>query len=594
MDRQRIKKYLLALVMGAAAACILLCGCGSMDSCVSGCSVLRSIWTPELTVDESRNMPVIEGSLSAEEVTLQLESFYTPIATTVQIANSADGAEKMFELEHELVAVENSYYLHSHISCAAGGQIDLPRIYIPYAGETAIPQWSFPSELGSDAHYTAAWMELTANGVDVSTADSGREMAMTELLEIYIDYYREMSGMQIDISRFAQSVEYDTLLREAMVLGLCDDEYTYGEAVNHTYLLNTSCDLLAAMYNDVCGNGSAGFTEIELLECIRTFLTADILWGTEWDEDARQLIRLIDDRIDKKSQSGLAELSRLEIASVLVEIGELMYGSTDADYENWFAADTDDHNVAKAWYRGYMNDFFLGGYFAPAYAPGHNSLPELVDSFIFQSACNTDIDLWDKTLTYRDVICGLSAVDICVRRAGLSESEYVVVNNSRDYDWYYTQHGTGWYSGVNCMPTITMMATKWYDEDTDVTIREMRERYLPEYTGGWYTWQVAECLTENGVPNQVVDVSEDMIPYLDQGKIILSQMSEAADDESGHCFVIYGYIKRGDTVKFLVHDPDVYDGIDSYGRRPGDSMILDSRYCKWIIDRIAFSYVVVG
>jgi len=197
-------------------------------------------------------------------------------------------------------------------------------------------------------------------------------------------------------------------------------------------------------------------------------------------------------------------------------------------------------------------------------------------------------------ITYRDAMCMLSVVDMCVREKGICEEEPTIVVNDRDYEWYYTQHGTGWYSYLNCMPTITMMATKWYYPDTTVTIEEMRGRYLPEYEGGWYTWQVVECLEKNGVPCKFVDVAEDKLKYLDDGNIILSQMSEAAADASGHCFVIYGYWKRGDSLKYFVHDPDVYDGIDSYGRRPGYAMVMDSRYCKWIIDRIAFDYVAVG
>ncbi len=593
MKIQKIKKLLLAALLAVIASCLLMSGCDSMDSCVSGCAVMRSIWSPQLVVDDSTAaVPVIEGSLSAEEVSAQLETYFNPIIESINTANQAD---EMFSLEHELVTVDTSNYLHSAIVCSAGGEILLPRIYIPYAGETWLPQWSVPSQTKT-AQDIAAWMELTANGVEIDISRYDEVLSMPGLLEIYIDYYRSLSKMDVDISRFADSVDYDILLKEAMVLGLCDGNYEYDQqTVYDSSLLEITCELLSAVYSDACGSGSSGFTRSDLLEDIGTFLDMEVLRDEKFSKDSALLARLVDDELDKAYQSGVSDLTRVEIASVIVKLGELMYGRIEPyDSYSGMISDTEDPNAIKALYKGYLSTMLNCGQFCGGYAPGRSELPELVYNFIFQSAVDTDVDMWQGEIKYSDVLRALSAVDICVRREGLAESEYVEVNNSRSYDWYYTQHGTGWYSSVNCMPTITMMATKWYDEDTEVTIKEMRERYLPEYSGGWYTWQVAECLTQNGVPNEMIEVEEEMLPYLDEGKIILSQMSEAADDESGHCFVIYGYRRLGDTIKFLVHDPDVYDGIDSYGQRPGRAMVLDSRYCKWIIDRIAFAYVVVG
>lgn len=594
MNTQKTKKRLLALLLPMVFALLLLVGCGSMDSCISGCSVMRSIWSPELVLSEdgAASVPAIEGTLSAEEVSAQLETFYSPIIESIDTANKT---EDLFSLEHELVAVDSSNYLHSRIVCSVGGDIDLPRVYIPYAGETQLPEWSVPEQM-TDPQDVAAWMELTANDIGIDIARCDEKLTMTALLEMYIGYYRAISGVEMDTSRFADSVNYDYLLKEAMVLGLCGDEYTYAsETVCMGDILNATCELLSAMYSDACGSGSVGFTRTDLLEDLRTFLAAGVMRDSEWNKDSSLLVKLINDKLKDAASSGVSELSRIEIASILVELGELMYGRIE-DYGGYgdFISDTQDPNAVKALYEGYMSTMLTGGQFCGGYAPGRCDLPELLNSFILGCAYNADMNVWEGSVTYWDALRALSAVDICVRREGLSDTEYIEVNNSRDYDWYYTQHGTGWYSSVNCMPTITMMATKWYDEDTDVTINEMRQRYLPDYSGGWYTWQVAECLTENGVPNEMVEVEEDLLPYLDEGKIILSQMSEAADDESGHCFVIYGYRRRGDTIKFLVHDPDVYDGIDSYGQRPGKAMVLDSRYCRWIIDRIAFAYVVVG
>ncbi len=591
----RAKKWLLSVLLCCAAGCLLMMGCGSCDSCISGCSVLRSIWTPQLSLsgDETVPMPEISGSIGAEEITVQLREHYAPIAESVVLANeTAD----LFTLAHELVFAVDSYYLHSAIMCSSGGQINLPRIYIPYAGETEIPEWSVPEQLDGTVQI-AAWMELAANGVNYDLSEIEDELTVTEVLRIYVDYYREVSGLDIDISRFAETVDYDQLCREAMVLGLIEGEYSYeSEMLDPVTLLTMSTNLLSAMYNDACGKGSTGFTDGEMLGALNTFISFAPLNDEQWKSDASLFLRLLDDLLEECSgQTNPPEHTRMSAAASLVKLYEMMYGTielSDGDY-SW-VCDTDDESCVKAARKGFINNFPSGYQFAPDYVPGRYQMPGYIDGFLFQCLVEKVNDIWDYTVTGGDVMQMLAAVDICVRNAGITGYEPRVVVNSRDYDWYYTQHGTGWYSSINCMPTIAMMATKWYDQSTTVTIEEMRERYLPDNPGGWYTWQVAETLTENGVPNELVDVSEDMLPYLNDGRIILTQMTEAADGESGHCFVIYGYWKLGDTIKYFVHDPDVYDGTDEFGQRPGRAMVLDGRYCDWIIDRIAFSYIVVG
>ena len=597
MTDTKCKRILLACLLTLLAACLLLAGC-SGDSCISGCALLRSIWTPELSVTENGKTPVpyITGTLSAEEVSAQLSEYYAPVVAVVNTAN--EGAD-LFMLEHELVSVEESYYLHSSIVCSVGGRVELPRIYIPYAGETVLPEWSLPEGI-EGAKLTAAWLELTANRVSVDLSGLNESVAVPELLETYIEYYRTLSKWEIDTSRFAESIDYDTLCREAMVLNLCAGEFEYSDEdpVDSLKLMEVSTELLSALINDACGQGSAGFSEIDLLETIDVFSSMGVIDAEKWAADSELIGMLIEQRLEELSaQQPSQEITRREIAFSLVNLHEIMYGTIHVD-DSWYAdSDDDDPACIKASYEGLMYNFPAHRIFAPGFSPGRGLLPVFVNDFLYSCVTERCENIYEEQITRSDVILALSAVDTCVRLTGLSKADPVEVNNSRDYDWYYTQHGTGWFSSVNCMPTITMMATKWYDKDTTVTIEEMRMRYYPEYSDGWYTWQVAECLTENGVPNKVNENhndSSEKLSVLNDGRLILTQMSEAPDDESGHCFVIYGYWKLGDTVKYYIHDPDVYDGIDEFGQRPGRAMVLDSRYCEWIIDRIAFGYISVG
>ena len=599
MKKERVRGRWARLAAGAVCVlvCVLACACSGCDSLVQGCDVLQEWYCPQLTVSgsDAAPVPVITHSPSAEENSALLAEFYAPVA---QLVTTANEGRDIFSLEHKLTERDGSYYLSSAILCAPGGSVTLPEIYIPYFGEAVMPEYSIPDIL-TDPELTAAWLELTANGLLVATEDSAGLLSYAELTEMYVNYYLDVSGLDIDLSRFADTVDYDTTLRQAMVLGLCEYPGVYGNEHAMDYdLLDLSAGLLSAVYSDVCGIGSAGFTEAQLLECVRLFLELDAHSDEEWESSRSLLVRLCDERLAQCAADATL-LTRGEAARVFIEIYEMMYGKvTLGTHARSWLEDTEDESCIKASWLGIMGDFPSVFLFAPDYTPGIYQLPEFASSFVnacrSQSLSLSDGDYTSTEVSRRDALVALSAIDIAMRTAGVCSEAPTVVVNDRDYEWYYTQHGTGKYSSLNCMPTIAMMATKWYDEATTVTIEEMRGRYLPEYTGGWFSWQVVECLEENGVPNNTAELTEDKLAYLDDGCIILTQMTEAADDASGHCFVIYGYWKRGDTIKYYVHDSDVYDGIDDYGRRPGYAMTLDGRYCDWIIDRIAIYYIVAG
>ncbi len=588
-----VKKGRLALLLGGLLLCLLLCSCAGCDGCVRGCGAIQSWYRPEL-VNEA--VPEITHSPSAEEVNVQLRGYYEPIAALVEEANRS---RDIFSLEHELTERDGGWYLQSSIVCRPEGAVELPEMYIPYFGPAVMPENILP-EL-SDSDLAAVWLELTANGIECDLSRMEEELSPKDFLSIYIDYYTQVSGLEVDISRFDESVDYDEVLKQAMVLGLIEYYGFYEAEHADTYdLMTAASGLLSAMYYDACGCGTEGFTRSELLELICDFAGMDIYSEPEWKSSAKLIGRLCREMLADSAADAGGELMRQQTAQILVQLYEGMYGQIYVDdfYYNDWMLDTSDEYCIKASWQDIMSDFPKQYLFSEFYTPGRRELPGFVKRFITscRDACLKAAGEYSEIerITYRDAMTALSVVDINVRKQGLCAEEPVVVSNSRDYDWYYTQHGTGEYSYLNCMPTIAMMGTKWYDANTTVTIREMRQRYLPEYDGGWYTWQVAECLDENGVPNELVDITEDKLAWLDEGKIILTQMSEAASDASGHCFIIYGYWKRGDSIKYFVHDPDVYDGTDDYGRRPGYAMVLDGRYCDWIIERIAFSYIVVG
>lgn len=601
MTGQRKGIRLLAAAVSILLVCCLLCSCSALEGCVEGCALLESIYAPQLSLTDADGcrLPVIKNSLNAQEVSDRLREHFEPLAELVRSANTE---EPVLTLTYELKEEGDGYVLSSSIACLKGGAIPLEDIAIPYSGGLTLEPVTGLDFL-ADADAAKAYFSLTENGFAVDTTRFEEELSKRELCTLYIDYYEKASGMRPDTSRFADSVEFEPLLREGMVLGLCYGEYdldeSYAGSVNQDELTDLTATLMSALYNDACGCGSRPFTRTELLYDVLTLLDTagsqdEAGWVAKRDRIEDVCEKLIEGREDYPEEQAM---TRRLVANILLPVYEAACGEVNegnVEYAESWLTDVYDPVCLKAYAADIISDFPSSGQIGEDHIPGFEQAPHLAASLI-NSCYWIDTD-WDGTdrVTYLEAVTALARVDENIRAIGIDTTPYKMVNNTRDYNWYLAQYDTGAYSEVNCMPTIATMAIRWYDRNTTASAQALRQMYLPEYPEGWYMWQVMECLDEYNVPYVQCELEEDMLTYLDEGKIILTQMSEALPGYSGHCFIIYGYKKKGDTVKLLVNDPGVWDGVDEYGRRPGEQLVLDSAYCKWIMDRIAFYFVAVG
>ena len=97
--------------------------------------------------------------------------------------------------------------------------------------------------------------------------------------------------------------------------------------------------------------------------------------------------------------------------------------------------------------------------------------------------------------------------------------------NSRNYNWYYSQHDTGLYSDVNCGPSVAAMALKWYDKNIPKTVEQVREEI--ETTTGMTVYELKNYLMENNlkINDFFLKNKERLFNELNKGNIIIAIVS---------------------------------------------------------------------
>ena len=122
----------------------------------------------------------------------------------------------------------------------------------------------------------------------------------------------------------------------------------------------------------------------------------------------------------------------------------------------------------------------------------------------------------------------------------------------------------------------------------------------PHGTGGWTLTMVKNALDRYGAAYQEWNLDFDapeqniqkMVEELDNGRALFCMIHEGDLDYDGHCMLVYGYEKSGDSLFFTVHDPGLGTEIDAFGRPVGQDRMLEAHYAEWITRR--WSYAVLS
>lgn len=593
--KKRLSLFIgILMLLVAFSAMMFSSGCSGLGDFFD---IIRCGNRPHLNeeIDCTESAPVIYGCFDSEELNEAISARYQPLTEAVSSINSNN---EVVRLEH-IAIVEKEYTAVETYAVGYGDEKALVYEFTItdgelYAYEMELPEFLCGGELLCDSYFRLMARDLAVEGVVLDES-----VLVQEMCGFFVDYYESLCEAEIstDIFRYEG---LDELFMKAAVLGVYEDEYSFNQN-DECYVFNVALSsryLLENLYKNYCGNSSKVVTKAQLAELCNLFLgfyaPEEYSESFEAWQNAMLLFNLEGDD---------SAASRADAAQIFVEKYEMYFG--EMDYSDDYYTDAWELDVLKAGYRSLLNDFPTFSCLSPECEIWFCELPELANHY----ADILSYDIISEHTTYsgriadgKYLICTLGSIDRYLENYPKCEDPAVVVDNSGGRDFYFTQFGTGKYSYVNCMPTITAMAIKWYQPESKVKVSDIRKLFLPDYKDGWYAWQVMDSLYEYDIPFSAYNIedysyegiSSMIIEELDKGNIVLSQMSENVMGESGHCFVIYGYKKLGDSCVFLVHDPGIYSGYDCFGKCPGDSIEIDSAYACFIINRIAYNIISVG
>ncbi|GAB6106828.1 cysteine peptidase family C39 domain-containing protein [Fusibacter bizertensis] len=160
---------------------------------------------------------------------------------------------------------------------------------------------------------------------------------------------------------------------------------------------------------------------------------------------------------------------------------------------------------------------------------------------------------------------------------GLGQTFISYVGNNRDYEWYIDQANTGLHSDANCGPSSVAMAALWANKDSSATPEAAREAFRPS-GGWWYSDDINNALDLFAVDYEVtnLDTLYDLRAIIDSGSIAIvnNSMSYIPQNEnenehvnrfysfdSGHYFIVKGYLLVDDKTYFEVYDPNNWGAV---------------------------------
>jgi hypothetical protein len=211
---------------------------------------------------------------------------------------------------------------------------------------------------------------------------------------------------------------------------------------------------------------------------------------------------------------------------------------------------------------------------------GTTTIQDGLSAYSFEAPFNIDVTAEDRvtTKTYK-VVPNNSSIDPNWQLGGFQKLSEA---NNRDYNWYLDQSITGTYSSINCGPTSTTMAAKWFNENFNLTPEDARSAYRPE-GGWWYTSDIDHYLTDNSINHHFIALSNSysgtaniLKQTVDNGNIAILCLDmyyirNAANGSShadkfystsaadwGHFIVVKGYKEVDNQYLFEIYDPYCY------------------------------------
>lgn len=546
-------------------------------------------------------LPEVHGIENADSVNASLRGFFGQVNSALQQAGAAQlGAQ----LNYELSADTEHYTLQSWIEGKTGQKLLLDGILLLPENLT-LPQTDFLQTL-ADPAFLAQCLQLAAGGYSLNLTQLNRPLTVQKTYALLSQYYESRTGTVIDDASVNRPDVSDVFQRKALALmpDVLEGYYPQDdlEAPDFVQALGL---LLNEMLFDSYGLGSGGFGSLDLAWAVSFYQAVYSLSLsnneklTRWNEFAQDFDALL--KSPATEGYGNTGMTRGDMASLFSFIyREYFYDAAQGEYLPEFV-DSEGVNTSFSVGQGLMQPFPKENMFYPAYESRFYELPaitnQLLKSCYYKLFFTTENDT-PIAFTEGAAIQSLVLLDEALAKksapAATAQQKQTRVND-RDYDWYYKQYGTGQYAAVNCMPTMTAMALKWVNQNSTVTVENLRNQFLPEFDDGWWMAQVVSSLESYLIPYEYGTVSEAFITnVIDRGGIVLAMFTEAEPGAQGHCELIYGYERSGNSLRFLVQDPGFENDFRADGNPRGKARWLDAGYVVWTVERMNKLVVSVG
>lgn len=561
-------------------------------------------------------IPQVQGFMGEDEINAKLSEIFMPYADLAYKAVSdSDGElQVLYDLQksEKSSLFEPEYKLSMSITDGEKHSIDITEVTISGVSRVTYVSQSDISWLGS-ANVITSTFDLWDMGIDIDLFQIGGNAKQEFTVDLLVKVYEAFAGSALDISDVAIGQSKGEVHQKALKLGLIDvysdpdgnvsDNMDYAVAIDWYTVQSMSFKMLECIERDVYGRQSESVTGGEFAKMIEFFCG---VYMTDYDSDSEyswQDMCAVDFAgVAQKAKKSDIVIKRRDAAELIWKINQNApsYKTKFNDKDLPQVEDSD-----SIWVRRVMN-YYLMNYYGDStlFAPMQKMtvLNALQNARYYVNSKYNDYQFANNYENVKDysnydivTLAGM-IIDYFADRPEEERNAFEVktVINDRDYNWFYSQQNTGEYSAVNCMPSIATMAAHWYNEKSKATVQKMRA--TSDVTEGWTAFELRNGLDAYNVPYTVVDASlKNIINALDDGKIVLAQYSDRPYSQSGHCYVIYGYKKIGESVIFIINDSDsLSNRALIFGRKIGNGDELEANFAMWSISRFVSDVTVIG
>ncbi len=556
-------------------------------------------------------IPQVEGFMGEDEINKKLSDIFTPYAELAQKAVSDSDGELsvIYTLDKNKDAsiFTPEYTLSMGIQNKDKQCIEITHVNISGASRVAYVSQSDISWLGSADVITGAF-DLRHMGINVDLHQISGNADQQFAVDLMTQVYEAFVGKKLDVSDIAVGKSKGEVYQKALKLGLITayydpENYEYSDMLTWSELQNMAGVMLECIERDAYGRLSESVTGSEFVEMIEFFCNINMV---DNQSDSKYLwsdMCAVDfENIAEKANKSDTVIKRRDAAELIWKINKETpsYKMRFNDNALPQMEDSDSIWVRRVMKYNLMNYYGDSILFAPkqdmtvmnALQNARNYVTIKYSDWLF-----ADEYKYNHNYSKYDMVAFAGMIlEYFADRPEEDRNSFEIktVINDRNYNWFYSQQNTGEYSSVNCMPSIATMAAHWYNEDSKATVQKMRA--TSDVTEGWTAFELRNGLDKYKVPYTIVDATlENIIDALDNGKIILAQYSDRPYNQSGHCYVIYGYKKINNSVTFIINDSDsLTDRAIIFGRKKGNGDELEANFSMWSISRFVSDVTVVG